>query len=717
MIEGLPVSALAGRPAVVRMGEVRRPAPGAGQKDGIMKGLAVFVTACVLLPAVALAVAVPERASTETYRGRIVTEDGSPLPPGLKMLRRVSGEKTRETPVDANGEFSFDTGSGRTSARFSMTVPGFAPFDSIWRKLNQPLKLTLSRGATVRLQLVAPSGTRPVAGFVKLGVPWWDEDEQGTFAVDANGVVTIAHCPLTTVNLDVFVPGFEELRVHRLVRGDISLDVPLQVAKVTRFRIVSAKDGRPIARARVHFFSRTRGDSFLSPFRYYGNDWVWGESNADGQVELTTLRAIDPVPSNVPGPAIYAFRIEAPDHAPHYIGNVRAGRDFGDIQLGDALEVRGEIIRDAQKPEEISLQIRQPTVAQGGDDGRGGWNTMEPVEVAGKLTFHLTELHTGPLDMFIVYTVPPEDPDSGRRRVQQLQFHGMLTGNSSNLVITRKSVVPGDSFLTARRSSLFPVDEHPPSNVPGAVVAQLTTQWTMTETDDDTVELKITQPTRDTLFAWSSTAPVRHSMGHVNWRVFVLRDGTMFVPGGSNRTAGTHHKLSATELQELNRLLEQHHELFGRQTPAELPKFASWNNGYETLSYSKDGKTQSFTSWYGLERHVAVGEYDTAEPQTEIKEFVSRLMTNAACGGRETLAKYRKVANRALIRAIPSAKPFPDDGWSSTTNKTDGTREISFANTAERTRVEVIHPAFGEIYVESIRQFDKRVDFDSNSLE
>ena len=652
-----------------------------------------------------------------TYRGRIVTEDGSPLPPDLKLMRRVSSEQTRETPVDPKSAFSFETDPGHGSVRFSMTATGFAPFDSSWIKLDQPLTLTLSRGAVVKLRLVPPAGSGPVAGSAALIVPWWDEDEQGTFPVDANGIVTIARCPKATVKIDVLVPGFEEVRVHRWVRGDVSLDVPLQPAKPTRLRIVSAKDGSPIAGAKVRLFSRTRAGSFLTPFQYWGDGPVWGESNADGRVELTTLRAVDPVPTNDPGAAIYAFRIDAPNHGPCYIGDVRAGSDLGEIQVGDSLEVRGEVVRDATKPERISLQIRQPTVAQGGKDGRGGWKNINLLEVEGKFTFHLTGLQAGPFDMFIVYSDASEPPNSPRGTIKQLQFHGLLTGSSSNLVVTRESVVPGDKLLTARRTSLFPIDDHPPSNVPGNVVKQLVAGWHTAEEAEGKTALQENKPTLQPLFVWSSTSPMQHSMGHVDWRVFVLQNGTVFVPGRQNYEAGTHHKLPAAELQELKTLLEKHRELFGKQVPKELPQFARRRHGHETLSYTRDGETKSFISWYGLEHVPVVGEYNTTGPHKEITDFISRLKTDAACGGREARAKYRELASQALTAALPQATPFrvtpfQESDWTNAVNGTDGTRTIRFADTDEKTEVTLIHTAFGEVYVERVEHLGKRLAFE-----
>lgn len=634
-----------------------------------------------------------------TYRGHVVTEDGSPPPADLKLFRRVSSETTQETPVDANGEFSFQTDPDRTSVRFSMTGTGFAPFDSKWLKLNQPIELKLSRGATVRLRLKTHAQSDDLTGMASLIVPRWDEDEQGTFPVDANGVVTIAHCPLTTVKLDLFVPGFEELRIQRLIRGDVSLDVPLQAAKPNLLRVVSARDGRPIAGAKIRFFSRNRANSNLIPFRHYFEGPVWGESDEAGRVRLTTLRAIDPVPTNDPGAASYCFHIDAPGYAPLYLGGVRAGDDLGEIKLQDALEVRGEIIRDPQNLEDVSLRIRQTTLAHGGADGEGVWKTVELVPMDDKLNFHLTGLRAGPLEFLAVYSDRNQPAIPVRRRSTQSKFYGMLFGNSSGLVITRESVVPGDQKLTETRPVLDPnAGQFNQSNVPVHVI------------------LKLAGEMPETLFSWSSTSPIQHTRGFVTWRVFVLQDGTVYIPGSRNGSAGVHHKLSAAEFNDLKELLEKHSELFGKQSPQDFPEFASWNYGHETLSYTKDGQSLSFKRWYGLDEPLVLGQYNTEGPRKEIEEFVNLLVTDASFGGREARARYLEIANHVLVAAIPEASPFGETDQFYATNHTDGTREMSFRSKTETgTSVTLIDSAFGETYVERIEYQGKRVPLDGSA--
>ena len=643
-----------------------------------------------------------------------MTSDGSPLPADLKLFRRVSGEATTETSVSRDGTFSFNAAPQSGSVRFAIKSGGYAPFDSGWVKLESTLTLTLSRGAAVTLRMQVPHGAGPLSGRVRLIVPWYDDDEQGEFPVDANGIVAIAHCPEQTVDLDVRVPGYEELRIHRLVRGDLTLDVPLTPAQPTKLRIVSTKDGQPIAGAKLRFFSRVRAGSFLMPFRYYGNDEIWGESDADGLVVLTTLRAIDPVPTNMPGLASYAFRIDAPNHAPRYLGDVQAGADLGDIAFAEPLEVRGEIAHELN--ERVSLQVRQPTVAQGGSDGRGDWMTAPTVNVNGKATFHLTNLQPRQFDLYILYSNAAEPQDSPRGTIQQLQFHGMLTGSSSDLKITRVSVTPGDKNLTSRRGTLSPIEEDR-SNVPSAIVHQFVAQVTMVLDAGGTVIAQELKPTLQPLFVWSNTAPVQHSMGYVSWRLFVLQDGTVFIPGDmSNREAGILHKLPAAELQELKDLLEKHRELFGRQVPKELPQFAGWRHGHESLLYTKDGATTAFVNWHGLDEPPLVGEFNPTGAHQAIVEHITRLMSDVAYGGREARTRFRELANQALAVVLPKATPFDDADWTNATTQSDGTKTIRFTDTHERTEVTLIQPSFEPAYVERVEHQGKRIPFDPKSI-
>ena len=495
-----------------------------------------------------------------TYHGRIVTDDGSPLPADLKLWRRVSGEGTKETNFEPDGTFSFETDEDRTSVRFSMTAKGFAPFDSKWKKLDQPIKLTLSRGATVKIRLVTPAGNAPSAGTATLSVPWWDKQQQGTYAVDGEGIITIPRCPLKLVNIDLLIPGFEETRVKRPISGDQTIEVPLVAAKPTSLRIVSGEDRRPVAGATVHFYSRVRADSILAPFKKWGDTQVWGTSDAAGLVELTSLRTLDPVPTNIPARASYAFRIEAPGYATQYIGDVQAGAEISEVELEPALQVSGEIVRDVENPEQIRLYMRQPTIAQGAGSNLGPWQETKLVEAEnGKLKFQLNRLRSGPLDLFV-------EAGTGST-YKQLHFYGQLTGDSSNLMIKRSGIFPGDEFLTrTRRPGAFPR-----SNLPASIANQITGEVMIEDqladaqaklAENATPDAKENQPDFDTLFAWSNTAPIKMLGGNVDWQAIVLRDGTFIVPNSGNHNSGIYHKLPAPELDKLKRLLEKHLEQF-----------------------------------------------------------------------------------------------------------------------------------------------------------
>lgn len=647
--------------------------------------------------------------SVATYRGQIVTQDGSPLPADLKLQRRISGAATEDTPINANGEFWFESELPRTSVRFSTTATGFAPFDSKWIKPDQPLKLTLVRGATVRLRLIAPQNVDGPTGTASLIVPWWDNDKQGTFSVNDNGVITIPHCPLTTVKLDLLVPGFEEIRIHRLISGDVSLNVPLSPSKPTELRIVT-DDGRPVAGAKVRLFGRVREHSLLQPYFNYGDGPIWGTSNSDGRVELTNLRAIDPVRTNDPGKASYAFRIDAPGFAPQFVADVTAGSDVGDVSISPALQITGELVRNSQDPEHVRLQYRQPSIAQGGNGGRGGWEVVEPVEVDGKLTFRLSGLKSGKIDMFILYENAMRR--SPGKSTKQMQFLGTLSGDSSGLVISRESVSPGDDNLIARRQSLSVIGDDPRSNLPDRTVEQLVGGSRFVKDNADTLTSQWIAPEIPVLFAWSNTAPVRHSMGAVTWRLFILQDGTVIIPSNRNIDAGTRYKLTRSDLQEFKNLLANHKTQF-TDTVSPPSGFDGWRSGYQRMRYNPNGTISFLTQWYGQTQSLVENLHTTGDALTQITEYVTQLMRDASCGGPEAKAGYLRIANKALVAAIPDAVLFTIDSRASSTNETDGTRSVTFVDAKHGISVKLIHPTWGQIYVERIEQFNKRVTFDA----
>lgn len=656
-------------------------------------------------------------------RGRVTMFDDSVLPQDLKLQRRVTGtnfaEQVKNVQVDERGNFEFevqhDAAFVSLYATSSRSAPGSAARFEVKRgQPSDPVVIVMPRGFTATLQLKAVNGLRPTSGTATVSVRNAFEPTLGVFSVAASGDVTIPHCPDGPVQIDLLMPGFEEQRIHRALSKS-PVDLEIRPTAAARFQLVHGITGLPVSGAKVRLFSRVRADSFLRPYQEWGDGPVWATSDSDGRVELKSLCLIDPLPTNDPGPCDYAFRIDAEGMAPRYVARVRAGSDLGQIVLTEALEVRGEIVRTTAPPERVSVQWRQRTIAQGGADDKQGWETAPLQEVGGRLQLHLTGLQPGPLDLFVAFSDPKADPNSFAV-VKQLEFHGRLQASSQGLTITRDEVKPGDEHLSATRASQFPIDEFPPSNVPKAVRQQLGVEPEATVGDDGNVTIAPPKSTeRKTIVSWSATAPVQHSMGHVEWRLFVLEDGTVIVPPRHN-DAGAWHRLSPIQRTELTSLLDRYAEHMSGQPEPAVPEQAGWRFGHETLQYTRNGKTESFVRWHGPETPPTVLLDSTIkDPQqppptwTEVSTYFDRLTAEACSGGRARLQSYRDLANQVLNEAVKAATPFKESDWCSATIATDGTRSISFANLAENSRVDLEHPVGGQPYVRVIDFQQKRI--------
>ncbi|MDB5342498.1 MAG: peptidase BlaR1 [Schlesneria sp.] len=652
-------------------------------------------------------------------RGRIVTADQSPLPADLKLQRRVTGsnfaEQVKDVAFNSNGEFTINVAHKAAFVRLYATSKSFAPGSTPRFEVKQgqqvdPVVITLQRGSTVRMNLRSAEGAHPTSGTATVTLRNAFEPDLGTFPIDSNGNVTIAHCPDEPVQIDFHMPGFEEQRIHLRLNSGIPNDITIRPTTPARFQVVNA-GGQPIANAKVRLYSRVRADSFMRPRTESGDGPVWGVSDADGRVELTTLCTNDPVTTNDPGPADYVFRIDAPGQAPYYVGPVRAGSDLGQIQLSKALRVDGEIIRDATQPERVSVQWRQATLEQGASTGKGEWTTAKLEDVDGRLLLKLSDLQPGRFDLFISFSDPKVPAGNIGGTIGQLEFHGTLTNNSAGLKITRDAVTPGDAYLTAARGSLFPFDEMPPSNLPEHAIRQFDARVSVVSpAASDIVEVGVTvaneRPRLKPLLTWAHTAPVQHSMGHVSWHVIILDDGTVIVPPGHSNDIGAYHKLSAGELRLLTLLLNKHADLWGKQIPANDPELGNWRNGSESIVYSRDGTPKAFHAWDVADETI---DPQIAAAKKAITDKLSQIIIEAKCGSRAALVNYRNLANQALLNASSKATPFDNNTWCSAAIEPDGSRTIDFAMTTENSRVSLVHPIGGQPYVEYIELDNRRV--------
>jgi beta-lactamase regulating signal transducer with metallopeptidase domain len=659
----------------------------------------------------------PQQDQGIVVRGRIVTADQSPLPPDLKLQRRVTGsnfaEQVKDVAFNSNGEFRIDVAHEAAFVRLYATSKEFAPGSTPRFEVKQgqqiaPVNIKLQRGSTVRINLRSAEGTHPTSGIATVTLRNAFEPNLGTVPIDSDGNVTIAHCPDEPVQIDLYMPGFEEQRIHLRLNSDIPNDVTIRPTTPARFQVVNAS-GQPIANAKVRLYSRVRADSFMRPRTEWGDGPVWGVSDTDGRVELTTLCAVDPVPTNDPGLADYVFRIDAPGQAPYYVGPVRAGSDLGPIQLSKALRVEGEIIRNAAQPERVSVQWRQATLEQGAATGKGNWNTAILEETGGRLQVKLTDLQPGRFDLFITFSDPKVPADKVGGTIGQLEFHGTLTNNSAGLKITRDSVTPGDVYLTAARGSLFPIDETPPSNLPEHAIRQFDARVFIAGGEEkEGVIVSNERPRFKSLLTWSHTAPFQHSMGYVSWRVIILDDGTVIVPPSFSNDIGAHHKLPAAELRALTALLNRHAELWGQQIPSEVPAEGDWRHGSESIVYTRNGKPAAFRAWDVADEAI---DAQLAAGKKVITDKLSQIILQAKGGGRAVLTSYRELANRALLTAYPQATPMADldeHDWCNVSIESDGSRQIEFANTAANSHASLVHPIGGQPYVEYVEFQNRR---------
>jgi beta-lactamase regulating signal transducer with metallopeptidase domain len=664
----------------------------------------------------------PPQKNQGIVRGRIITADQSPLPPDLKLQRRITGsnfaEQVKDVALNSNGEFTINVAHETAFVSLYATskefAPGSIPRIEVKRGEQVGLVIKMERGSTVQVNLRSTEGTHPTSGTATVTLRNPFEPNLGTFPIDSHGNVAIAHCPNEPVQIDFDMPGFEEQRIRLRPNIFVPTTVTIRPTKPARFQVVDA-NRQPIANAKVRLYSRVRTDSFMRSRTESGDGPVWGVSDSDGRVELTTLCTVDPVPTNDPGLADYVFRIDAPGQAPYYVGPVRAGSDLGQIQLSKALRVDGEIIRDAAQPERVNVQWRQATLEQGASTGKGEWTTAKLAEADGRLLLKLTDLQPGRFDLFITFSDPKVPANQIGGTIRQLEFHGTLTNSSAGLKITRDSVTPGDANLTAARASLFPIDEMPPGNLPEHAIRQFDAHVTITgnglrlrTVEEGGVIVSNERPRFKPLLTWSHTAPVQHSMGYVNWRVIILEDGTVIVPPSQSNDIGAHHRLSPGELRLLTALLNKYPDFWGTQVPSSDPELGNWRHGSESIVYIRDGKPKAFHAWDVADTVI---DPKIAEAKETITFQLEQIILEAKCGGRAALEKYRELAGRAFLTAFPNATPSDDtdgDDWFNVAIEPDGSRQIELGGTIGNSRVSLVHPIGGQPYIEYVEFQNQR---------
>jgi len=380
--------------------------------------------------------------------------------------------------------------------------------------------------------------------------------------------------------------------------------------------------------------------------------------------------------------AVYAFCVRSPGYAERWIGGVSRGQDLGIIKLEAALTLRGEIkIDDPESNEtnQVSVQYRQANTAMGGDDGIQNWNSAKLVKNKDKLEFELGGLQSGRLDFYVVYHNP----------TKQKAFFGKITGDSQ-VKIERNGLVSLNDGFSGRQGSASASEQVPRANAPARVIHAYVPPKEFAITVDGKTPTEHANIKQKMLVYWSSSgAP---PFPGVKWRVFITRDGTLFVPGGSKRTeAGIHHRMSKAEVDKLIDFLSPFRKQSGDSLRDE--NFNSWEQCYTTIVARLDDET--FT-WHRT-------EFDNDQhPVVAIGNYLSELISNASCGGLEQKEIYRQLASKALQNAVPGAQAFGPSDWWYTNNGTDGTREIGFSNDQSQS-VRLVDPPEGPVFVDGIK--------------
>ena len=102
------------------MGRTRRTAP---QYDGRMALRMILVAALCIVPAV-----------SEVLRGRVIADDGNPLP-GATEIALQCGDEVVATRVDSEGAFAFEAREDSADCSLSVVAPGYRRIEDSVAKL------------------------------------------------------------------------------------------------------------------------------------------------------------------------------------------------------------------------------------------------------------------------------------------------------------------------------------------------------------------------------------------------------------------------------------------------------------------------------------------------------------------------------------------------------------------------------------------------------
>lgn len=292
-----------------------------------------------------------------------------------------------------------------------------------------------------RVEFVGPDGSPVSAGTFTVRTAL-QQEQPDPIAIHA-GPIDVPDVTRAPATIAVRAPGFEERRFGYVTLSPRDVrQFELEPAVAARFRLVSATDGQPVAGAKVRFFNKNSDLASAGPFPTDGIDGpVWATSDDDGQVVLDSLQRINPSYPAL-GDAVYFFYVEADGFPGRFVGGVKAGQDLGDVTLGPALEVRGEIRGTAEELKRFAAEWDQPfhTTTAKSQTVYAVSQRLQTQRDGNKLSFRLAGLRPGPLRIIMNFGPHPHSVSHtyGRRDPQgsDVLVELELTESIADLVLT-----------------------------------------------------------------------------------------------------------------------------------------------------------------------------------------------------------------------------------------------------------------------------------------
>ncbi len=332
-----------------------------------------------------------------TVNGVVVTDDGRPLPDDAKLAilswSSPLGGRTY-TPSIEQGQFSvaLPAGTIRVLIEARAYAPAFAgPLKVEPRQQPVDVKLRLSPGFRATVRLMEPEDVPVAAAEVTISYPVGDlplghED----LRTDSDGLLRLEHVADAPMRLVVTADGYQaEQRDHHFRPGEV-LEWRLSPARPTRGLVTSRATGKPIAGAEICIIH--------GPLRRYGQPLgvpATAVSDEHGRFTLKSLQE----------DAVYDLIVRAPEHAPAFVHEVRAGQTDLRVDLGPELYVRGQVLGplDALTQWEggpaVGFWRERQTSA-----GEVRSHEYAPVEVRdGVGYFEVADLWEGPLEILAGY--------------------------------------------------------------------------------------------------------------------------------------------------------------------------------------------------------------------------------------------------------------------------------------------------------------------------